>query len=431
MYQLTEILSELTFIFLHCLLFLINYKMMNKKLMHPAVLFSLIWFFILLFHFIFSYTILDSLFSISTSTYLIFFIGALSFSFGSFIQTIIKQKTDLTKNESYVNSYKNEIKISLNLRYILVAIVVIGLPFYILAAYRLFLASATSESFLIGLRAELSYGDEDMGIVKYLFPFSMVVYTLCLYSYLKEKEKSNKILFIISIIAVIIYTILFTGRTAFLFIFVLYLGMNYFYNNQFSIKKFSRVFVIFIFIFIFFGIFYGKGGNTQSTVKENIKPVAQATAIYMVAGLNALDWELKHQYRISYNGNNSLRFFMKIGEQIHLLPNIKVNELIMPFVFVPYATNVYTVYSPYIKDFGKVYAWIIIALLGFFQTYLYNTAIATKNIRFSIWYSFLLFPMLMSFFADQYFSLISYWLQIAVCIEGIIYLNKFFTYKKW
>ncbi len=430
MNQINDTFTELTFISLHCLLFLINFKIMNRKIMHPAVLFSALWLFVLILHFIFGLTILNQLFPIRISTYLIFFIGTMSFSFGSLIQTMIRQKIIRSKNKVEENSQPHETIISLNLRYILVAIVVLGLPFYISAAYRLFLAS-NYENFFIGLRTELSYGEGDMGMSKYLFPFSMVVYTLNLYSFLREKKRANKTLFIISLISIIIYTIFFTGRTPFLFILVLYLGMNYFYNKNFSLKKLSRLFVIFIIIFIFFGVVYGKGGNTDSTAQENFKPAAEATAIYMVGGLNALDWELSHQYRVSYDGYNSLRFFIKIGEQLDLWPNIKVNKLIMSFVFIPYPTNVYTVYSFYIKDFGKIYAWMIMAFFGFFQTYVYYKALEKKNIRFSICYSFLLFPMLMSFFADQYFSLISYWLQVAVFIEGIIFLNKFFISKKW
>jgi len=428
--QLTDTIIDVTFILLHFLLFLINFKIMHKKLMHPGVIFSLLWFCILLLRLIFSLTILDELFPLSISTYLIFFVGALAFSFGAYVQTVIRQKSTLLKINPKKISQIHETVISLNLRYILVAIVIIGLPFYIKAAYRLFLIS-NYENFFIGLRTELSYGEKDIGFVKYLFPFSMVVFTINMYSFLREKIRVNKILFITSLIALITYTVFFTGRAAFLFILVLYFGMNYFYNKNFSFKKLSQVFLVFIIIFIFFGIIYGKGGNTDNTLKENIQPVAQTTAIYLVGSLNALEWELNHQYRISYNGYNSLRFFMRIGEELHIVSSAKVNELIMPFVFVPYPTNVYTVYSPYIKDFGRIYAWIIMALVGFFQTFLYYKALEKKDIRFSVYYSFFLFPLLMTFFADQYFSLISYWIQIVVCIESILFINKFFTAKKW
>ena len=106
--------------------------------------------------------------------------------------------------------------ISLKLRLIFVSILVIGLPLYIQAAYRLFIAS-NLENFFIGLRTELSYGDEDIGPLKYLISFSFVVYAINLYVYLKEKNKVNKSLFIVSLLITIVYAIFATGRTFFFY----------------------------------------------------------------------------------------------------------------------------------------------------------------------------------------------------------------------
>ena len=117
---------------------------------------------------------------------------------------------------------------------------------------------------------------------------------------------------------------------------------------------------------------------------------------------------------------------MKIGEQLNLISNVKINDLLTPFVFVPYLTNVYTFYSPYIKDFGKAYSWLMITLFGLIHTFLYNKATTTKNLGYSIYYSIMLFPLMISFFADQYLTLTSSRLQIAFFIEGIIFLNKIF-----
>jgi oligosaccharide repeat unit polymerase len=121
---------------------------------------------------------------------------------------------------------------------------------------------------------------------------------------------------------------------------------------------------------------------------------------------------------------------MKIGEQLNWIPNAKVNELIQPFVLIPYPTNVYTVYSPYIKDFGKLYAWFMLAIFGFLHTWLYNKAISTKSIRFCLYYSFLLFPLLISFFMDFYLTISSLWIQIIIFIEIILQLNNFFLKRE-
>jgi oligosaccharide repeat unit polymerase len=398
---------------------------MKRKFMNPAVLFSFLWFVILLLHFIFSFTLLNELLPLSISTYFIFFIGVLAFSFGSFIQTVYWQKEKIVKNniEYIPNIYENQV--SIILRFILLVIIVIGLPFFLEASYKIFIASNV-ENFFIGLRTELIYGEEDIGPLKYLFPFSFIVYAINLQSFLKERNQKNRILFITSFLVAITYAIFTTGRIIFLAVLVVYMGMNFIYNTNFSVKKLFLPIIIFMLIFISFGIVYGKGGSLEDSTKENIGPAAQTTAIYMVASLNALDFDMHHQFKVYYDGNNSLRFFIKIGKTLNLIPNSKVNDLLTPFVYVPYPTNVYTFYSPYIKDFGRFYSWLMIALFGLIHTFLYNKAISTKSLRYSLYYSIMLFPLMISFFADQYLSLTSFWLQMFFFIEGVIFLNKFF-----
>ena len=91
---------------------------------------------------------------------------------------------------------------------------------------------------------------------------------------------------------------------------------------------------------------------------------------------------------------------------------------------MPYPTNVYTYYSLYIRDFGPFYAWILLAVFGFLHTAIHNKALRSTNVRFIFYYAFLLYPLLMSFFGDQYFSLISTWIQIAVFIELFLFINS-------
>ncbi|MDE3185315.1 MAG: oligosaccharide repeat unit polymerase [Bacteroidota bacterium] len=398
---------------------------MKKKIMHPAVLFSLIWFTVLLLHFIFKLTILPDLFPLSTSTFLIFFIGTLAFSFGGFVQTIIWQK----KNTEITPACSGQSNINLALRIILLVIIAVGLPFYIQAAYRVFLAS-NIDNFFVGLRTELSYGSEDIGPLKYLVSFSYVIFAVNLYCYLTEKNRLNGILLIANLLISITYAVFVTGRGLFLELVLIYLGLSYLLNKNFSVKKIFYLLIFFMLVFIAIGIMYGKGGSEKNTLKENIKPAAETTAVYLVSPLNALEWERHHHFQINYDGNHSLRFFMKIAEQLKWVPNAKVEELTQPFVFVPYPTNVYTIYSPYIKDFGNFYAWFMLFVFGFIHTFIYLKAISAKSIRYTVYFSFLLFPLFMSFFQDQYLSLFSTWLQVVIYFEGILFLNKFFVSPK-
>lgn len=392
--------------------------------MHPAVLFSLVWFVILSLHFIFSFTLLDKLFPLNLSTYIIFFIGAVAFSFGAFIQTVIVEKNELKGN--IIKKFTNQKGLSLTLRCIILAIIIIGLPFYIQAAYRVFLAS-NIDSFFIGLRTELAYGIEDIGWTKYLVSFSLVVFAINLYSFFLKRNRTNSIILILNLIVTLTYILLVTGRGIFLMLLLLYLGISFLVNNKFSVRRVSLFLLLFLFFFISIGIMFGKGGNKDNTIMENINPVLQMTAIYLVTPMNALDYEQHHQFHVGYEGDYSLRFFKKMAEQLQFIRNEKVKELIQPFVFVPYSTNVYTIYSPYIRDFGKIYGWFMLFLFGFINTFIYFKAVSTKSLRFSVYFSFLLFPLVMSFFQDQYLSLFSTWLQIVIYFEAIQFVNKFFV----
>lgn len=430
MSEFENILVELIFIFLHFLLFLINYKVMKKVLMQPAVLFSLLWFIIISLHFIFRLSILDELYPVHLQTFIIFFVGALCFSFGSFLTVSYYQKKTLSGAGAHFTDLKSPMPLSVTLRFILSGFLLVGLPFYIQAAYKLFIAS-NIENFFVGLRTQLSYGDEDIGPLKYLVSFSFVIYAINLYAYLKGKTKANKILLIGSLLLTITYAVFMTGRSLFFMILIVYFGMSYLHKANFSIRKNFWLIGTFLVAFILIGIYFGKGGDKEDSVKENILPAAQGTGIYLVSSLNALDWKLNHNPDINYQGLNTFRFFIKVGSQLHLIENAKVEDILQEFRFVPYPTNVYTFYSPYIEDYGTVFSWLMIGFFGVLHTLLNDRALLEKNLRYSLYYSFMLFPLLMSFFQDQYMSLFSSWFQIVVYIELFIIMNKFFIAKRW
>ena len=421
MQALHDNIIELIFIFLHFLVFVLNYEVMKRKLMQPGVLFSFVWFVTLSFHFICRLTVLDEMAPLKISTYLIFFVGVISFSFGSFLQTTIWQKN---QNNSGSVQVKEDVSISLKLRYLLVAIVLVVLPFYIQASYKIFLSSQI-DSFFSGLRSELLYGDEDIGPMKYIVTFSYVVYGINLIAYYKERNKLNLLLVGLSLFLSVTYATFATGRALYLMLLAIYAGVAFIYKKDFSIKRISKLAGFFLIFFIFMGIIYGKGGDTDSTIKQNIEPAAEVTAIYLVSSLNSLDYTLNNQFEITYSGNYSLRFFIKIAQQLNIMPRADVADIVQEFVFIPYPTNIYTLYYKYIKDFGRVYAWIMVFLYGLLHSYLYNKAVATRQIRFALYYAVMLFALMLSFFDDEYIFLTSMWLQIILVIEIITRINYY------
>jgi len=74
-----------------------------------------------------------------------------------------------------------------------------------------------------------------------------------------------------------------------------------------------------------------------------------------------------------------------------------------------------------------LYAWIMIAIFGFLHTWLYEKAANTKSLRYSLYYSFLLFPLLISFFMDFYLSIFSTWVQVVFYTEVFSFFNTLFV----
>jgi oligosaccharide repeat unit polymerase len=416
-----NITTDLVFILLHLFFLLFSYEMSGKKFFHPAVLFSFIWTGILALHFIFRFTLLDKLEPLHLNVYLIFFIGNLFYIFGSILADLAfkrkgaKQITDLNNGFQTIPNIR--------LRLIITAVIVLGLPFYIYASYKIFLVSQ-AENFFGGLRYELAYGDADIGPLKYLMPFAFVVFAFNLYSFYLRRNSVNRVYLIITLFALIIYAVFATGRTYFLMILAIYAGISFLVNPAISLKRYFFAFIVFFVIFLGIGIIYGKGGSTDDSFKNNVQSSIANAGIYLVTSLNALDIETSHRSISLDQEDNTFRFFTKVGIQLDIIKKRRISDIFQEFVFVPYATNVFTYYSPYIRDFGRIYAWITLAFFGAIHTYFYNRGLYIKRLRSIFYYSFLLFPLLLSFFADQYMSLFSFWVQIVFFTELLLYIDR-------
>lgn len=415
---------DIIFILLHTLLFLLNYTVFKRKILHPSILFSLIWVSILLVHLFLRYTILDELYPLNIDTYAIFFIGGLSFTAGSIMATFFYEKHKAYKLNNSVTS-KNTY-INTHVRIFLLIVLVVFLPIYIRSAFRLFIASGI-DNFFIGLRTELNYGEEDIGPTKYLVSLSAVCYAINFYYKIQAPTKFNKLILYSSFIITITYSVFATGRLFFLIILSVYFGISYVFKSGFSLKKYSWAIIAFVIFFMATGVYYGKGGDTENTFKENVIESTKFLGIYLVSSLSAFDLELKSNNNNpsnTYPGANTLRFFIKIAQSLGLAENKEIVNLNRDFVSVPYPTNVFTFYSVYVNDWGRLYAWIVLFIIGALHTLIFNKALQTKSFKYTFYYSILLFPLLVSFFSDMYFTIFSTWIQFFVFLEITIGLQK-------
>jgi oligosaccharide repeat unit polymerase len=404
----------------------INLIIFKKESFHPAVLFAFIWFFIITFHLIIRYTVLEKLFPISLATYVVFFVGVVCFTLGAALQTLFTPADQMKEQKAGTFPKAN---LRLNKYFCLVCTIVVGIggPFFIKACYDLFLLSS-AENFLEGVRTEICFGDVDIGPTKYFMTLSFIVFALNSLLYFTSTDKFfSRSLLILSLLFNIIYIIFATGRIYFIMTISIYFGICYLYSKEFSLKRVLVVCVSFLFLFSIIGIaIYAKGGSANNTLQENISSAVESISIYAFTPLDACGILIDDR-KPDNTGDRTLRVFKKFSKQTGFNPNAVVRPIIENYVFVPYPTNVYSLYSPYLEDFGKLYAWLAVGLFGFLHTYCYNKLKAHASIRLSLYYVLLLFPLFMSFFADQYFSLFSMWIQIVIIVEILCFANRIFN----
>lgn len=405
----------------------LNY-LFHRRLMAPPVLFSLLWAVSVGLHSLFSVTLLDGLYPISIPTLLLFTGGVLVFSLGGMLY-LLYNKPDFNTTADTHRLSLDFPPFSFLFRLSLILICVVTLPFFIQKAIELFVKSQ-AENFFVGLRSELSYGEEGLGPLKYIVNFSIFVYGICQIEQLRFPTMRNKVIMIVSLLLAIIYAIFFTGRTYFIMLLAMYVTIQMIYNHKYNFRRLLYIGPTVIILFTVIGLVYDKGGSLDEHFASNLKTSSQNTALYFSGSLSAFDWEVNHNFSVTYNGQNSLRFFYVIAAALGLTSPLTFNDsIVQEFVFIPYETNVFTIYSPYVRDFGYAYPLFVLFAIGLLQTWLYAKALNTGSPRFAIYSSLLMYPLVMSFFQDQYFSLLSVWLQSVAIIETFFFANKLFIRK--
>jgi len=406
------ILKELMFILVQAALAMVAYFRFQRRLLAPPVIFPFLWFLILLLHLIFGNTLLPELYPLSNATFLITMIGSVCFMLGGMMPQAIKTGVESSDN---INDQIESVWRT-RLRLVFLGVIVVGLPFYIQAAYRVFIASQL-DNFLVGIRTELGYGEEDIGNTKYFISLSFVVFAINYHAYLKYRGWKNVMIVVMNLLVTITYAILATGRSYFFMILAIYMGINYMHHLRITKRIYLTMLAFFIPLFLILGIIYGKGGSSEEKTGDNLLLSISTAGIYVVSPINALDQQIRYQKETNGTGENTLLFFNKIGQQLGFIKKKETPTLVQEYAFVPYPTNVYTFYSSYLKDYGYVYACIMLVLFGMLHTWIYFKAIHTRKLRFTLYYAVLLYPLLMSFFQDQYMNLFSTWIQMVFYIE--------------
>ena len=291
------------------------------------------------------------------------------------------------------------------------ALVLLGLPLlYARAQDIIGSASLFSVSGFTNLRRGLSPDAPSYGVLAYLTPLSMVLSAVSVVLFVKRELKIKYA--ILSIAISLAYCYLSTGRTFILLLACMILGPSAL-AGKVRFKGAILIGAFFLSGVIGIAALTSKGINAGENASSNVDSFLQSSRSYTVAPLIAFSNKISlfEARKPTLFGEHVFRTWYAI---LHAMSIIKSPppQLVQEFSFVPDATNVYTVYQPYVIDFGY-FGFVIVALFPLLHIYLYRRA-RMHGAIYSLLYSAMLYPLLMQFFQDQYFSLMSQWIQLVL-----------------
>ncbi|TDD98378.1 O-antigen polymerase [Flavobacterium cellulosilyticum] len=393
----------IVFLFIIGLNVLFNYYL-NKKSGYPPFLFSLLWFGVIFCHFICVTFDLVTIFVLSFKALFIYTLGVVMFTFGGLA---VKLKSN---NDVFIKPEDIDFRIKNKFDVVLIIISLIFLPFFLISSYKLAVEYMIFDSLFAGLRNSFVQ-EQDIGFSKYGIIISFVSFFVQGYQYFSLRN--NKLKFILSAIVLLLFCVFSTGRTFFIFYISLIYGLLIVF------QKFKKKYIYYgisgiLVLFSTIGILLNKGGSTENNLQENISGIVESFVIYFIGSLSAFDAFL-HSHYVNTVGENSFRFVFSFLYKFGFIES-KPGDLVDQYVSIPFDTNVYTIYKIYFQDFGFIYMIFLLFIFGLVHTYFYLKAIRERKFAPSIIYAIMLYPLFMSFFQEQYFSLLPTWIYIFMIV---------------
>lgn len=382
-------INLLTFLILGSVL-MINY-FRYRDLLYPPVLQSGLWLTITI-----AYVILeDDLVPLSGSMYLVIVSGVVLFGLGAFVSTL---RFEPLRAKIQFNGVHYGL-----VAYLLLLVPLVGLPFYIIQLNEL-AHGGIAGNFFRDLRTSLNTQDDPLGIIAYLVPVSILSAGIHFLLF----RRSYPFRSTISVLLAIVYCLLTTGRTSFLLLFALILGMLAITRQMRSRRALLLFAVSSILIFVTVALLRDLL-STMSSAAESARLTWESFRLYLLGSLPAFD-RFMHTDATPALGTHLFRSLLAVGAKLGICNTPP--SLVQDFADLPFDTNVYTVYQPYFADFSYPGIFIIQFVFGVVHGFLYRRA-DRGNPLYVLAFGFSLFPLTMQFFQDQYFNLLSTWVQYA------------------
>ena len=394
------------------ILLLTNYRV-SRSVLYPPFIFCLMWFLDLS---IYSMDLID-INPLHTITLVLIVVGAFLFSLGGALASFVP-KSLIEKRLLFIRLQSNgQVQHQYAwFKYVLIIVLVLVL----IAQTKAMLSLAAHSPGVGGLlmRAR-SAGVEDInnkGSVRtamtYLGPW--IPFTVILF-----QIESTDWIFKLSLLIAFANCIVSAGRVEFLFLFS---SMTCVYLIKARRERFitaCRVarWPIFAFLVLFFAVLLTVKDN--SGVQVSIAKFAEESLIqYIIGPTGALDYVIQHAHEYSRLPNHTFKLFLTIASTLGIA-NYTAPPALDAFLFIPFPTNVYTVYKFYFTDFGIYISGAIMAVLGFGHTLLYRKAHTRSKLGIYL-FALTIFTVLMVIFDDWYVAFGRY---VDALIFGAVYFS--------
>lgn len=356
--------------------------------------------------------------------FLFFVIGIMVFNFGFLVFLIIKSSNSkrVTGFTNYIIQTNNTLfKIIISLEMMTIAACLIYVFLYIKSNY--------SFNMYYTLKVGKSVGSlKYFVLIQYLNIFITAFTSCVIYASLKSQKFINRKYLFMQILIGLISSFLTLGRTAILLFVVLNLTIYIItaeVKNR-SIVKYGIAFgVVGVILFSFYNL---AKYPYLLTSKSALEVATETLSVYASGSLVTFQQWASTNFDLLL-GENIFRFWKAVLSFIGFDVNVK--PLTNPFINISnnFSSNVYTIYYFYAIDFGLVFSLIIQFIIGIYHGITYKLK-ASKRPIWMYLFSLSIYPLIMQFFQDQYFSLTSTWIQYLIYGLILFKTNTFIIRKK-
>lgn len=252
----------------------------------------------------------------------------------------------------------------------------------------------------------LKYGGS-FGIWGYFLSLS---YVASAYFVLSIRSRRESILASLSFLISLAYAFLATGRTFVLLLFVLiFVALR----AKGIVSRRGAIFFALPAVAFFFVI-------TPLLAGRLVIDIVDYFLLYFVAPLSNFNWGINGMFSCCTNGEMVFRTIFAVLSKIGF--DVQVIDLIQPWADTKLGGNVYTVFMPYYRDFGILGVVGFMFSFGFVHSWVAKQATGDNPLAVFV-NGILFYALVMQFFQDQYFSLLSQWVQMIFWMSLLLWIR--------